>query len=274
MSLDSKKIEVQKMPEGVNNQPTAFFRKDWYDNIIYLQGYNVIIEKANRCPCKGKGTDNLSSCRNCAGTGWFFINKVKTKAILHSMNLQNKFTEWSETNQGNSYISVRDIDKLAWMDRITLLNGESVHHQNVYPSQYKNVLFSFLNYAPIEVQEVFLFRKDDKPLQKLELNVDYTIELDRIIFNKKFYKIDEQMQVSIRYSHHPQFYVIDLIRDVMWSTVKNQSTGKTEKQAMPVSGICKRAHYILDRQNFNNDWIIDNSYEKTCEHPEDKCEVK
>lgn len=260
-------INIQQMPLGANNQPNAFFRKDWFDNVIYNQGYDIFIEKAHRCPCKSKGTDNLSSCKNCSGTGWFFINKTQTKAILHSMNLNTKFKEWSETNLGNVNISVRDVDKLSFMDRITVIRGESIHTQVVYPVKYKQTIFSFLDYKPISIEEVFLFDLDSKPLKLLSLNEDYTILNDKIIFDNKYWKLDETFTVSIRYSYNPQFHLIDLTRDIMYASIKDQQ-GKIVKGQMPISGIARRSHYVLDRQNFNQNLIFDNSYIK------DSCEFK
>lgn len=267
--MNNNNVNIQQMPQGANNQPNAFFRKDWFDNVIYNQGYDIIIEKAHRCPCKSKGTDNLSSCRNCSGTGWFFINKIQTKAILHSMNLNTQFKDWSETSLGNVNVSVRDIDKLAFMDRITLLRGESIHTQVIYPVKYKQVIFSFLDYKAINVEEVFLFDSDNTPLKLLSEGLDYTIAEDKIVFDKKYWKLDETFTVSIRFSHHPQFHVIDLPRDVMWSTIKDAS-GKQIKAQMPVNGIARRSHYVLDKQNFNQNLLFDNSYTKdVCKHKED-----
>lgn len=266
MAGEGTKVALQSVPLGVQTQPQAFFRKNDFDVTIFQHGYDVIVEKALRCPCKSKGADNLSSCKNCGGSGWFFINPKQTKAILHSMNQQTNFREWSEVNVGTVNISVRDIDKLAFMDRITVLQGNSVHSQTVFMSFYKTVLFAFLDYTPKEIEEVFLFISPEDKFVLLKEGIDYSIADYKIILDKKYHHLKD-VTLSIRYIHAPQFHVIDLPRDVMVSTIRTTG-GQKIKAQMPVNAVGRRAHYVINRQSFNGDLYFDNSYE------EDKCCTK
>ena len=76
--------------------------------------------------------------------------------------------------------------------------------------------------------------------------------------------------ISIRYIHAPQYHVIDVKRDVMVSPTY-ESQGKRLAQ-MPISAQGRRAHYVLDRQNYKGDLIFDNSYLLPCNRVEDeKC---
>lgn len=266
-----KEIEIQKAPNLVG-QPQVFFKKNDYDAAIWQQGYSVIIEKAIRCPCKSKGTDNLSNCKNCGSVGWLFINPVQTKAIIYFQDKGTKFKEWSEETSGNANITLRDIDRVSMMDRITILDGESIHTQVCYPQHYKGVIFSFLDYNPKSVSEVFMFNKFDEKLILLDEGTDYDIIESKILLNKKFEKI-EDIQLSLRYIHAPQYHIIDVKRDVMVSISFEVGVGKS-KQQMPISAIGRRAHYVLDRQNYSSDSILDNSYKKdVCIHDE-KCTCK
>lgn len=254
------KVTLQGVPQGVQTQPQAFFKKNDFDVTIWQHGYDVIVEKALRCPCKSKGADNLASCKNCGGSGWFFINPKQTKAIMHSMNLQTNFREWSEVNVGTVNVSVRDIDKLAFMDRITVLQGNSIHSQTVFTSFYKGVLFAFLDYTPKDVEEVYLFVSGDDKLVLLQENVDYTIVDYKILIDKKYHHLKD-VTLTIRYNHAPQFHVIDLPRDVMVSTIRTTDNRKIKAQ-MPVNAVGRRAHYVINRQSFNGDLYFDNSYEE------------
>ena len=260
-----EKVVVQAAP-SITTSPNAFFKKETFDGTIWAHGYDIIIETALRCPCKSEGTDNLSSCRNCGSSGWVFLNKVKTKAILKSMNLNTQFKDWSETNMGNIAISVRDTDRIAFMDRITVLCSESIHTQNVYPKPYNKILFSFLDYEVTEVEDCFLFYKADEPLMLLKQNEDYIIDGNKFILDNKFNGV-ENISISIRYTHASQFHVVDLPRDIMIASVKDPNTGQVKKSQMPISAVGRRAHYVLDAQNFKSDLIFDNSYtKKTCGH--------
>lgn len=263
--MGSKQIEIQSAP-NLSARPQSFFKKNEFDIVIWNHGYDVIVERALRCPCKTKGGDNLSSCKNCGGSGWLFINPVKTKAILSSQNASTQFKDWSETNAGNVNVTVRDIDKLAFMDRITALQGETIHTQTAYPQFYKGVLFAFLDYEPKSISEVFMFHKDNDKLVLLANNEDYTIIDSKIILDKKFMGVQE-VTLSLRYIHAPQYHIIDIKRDVM--TAPTFESGGKKKTQFPISAQGRRAHYVLDRQNFNSDLIFDNSYSKLCVHGED-----
>jgi len=255
--------------------PQVYFQKNDFDVLIWTHGYNVIIEKALCCPCKSKGGDNLSNCKNCGGSGWIFINPVQTKAILSSQNQTTAFKDWSEVNMGNVNITVRDIDKLSFMDRITALDGESLYSQTAYPKIYQGILFAFLDYTPKAIQEVFMFRSSTEKLILLSNGSDYTISGEKIILDTKFILNGEpvlnDMTLSLRYVHAPQYYVIDLKRDVI-TTPTAESKGNKFTQ-MPISAQGRRAHYVLDRQNYNGDLIYDNSYSTLCVHDQN-CNCK
>lgn len=264
-----KKIEVQQTP-NLNLTPDVYFKKNEFEAAIHKQGYNVIIEKALACPCKSRQAGYLSNCRNCGGTGWLFINPIQTKAILHSQNQSTQYKEWTEANLGNVNITVRDIDRLAFMDRITVLDAESVYSQTIHPVIFKNQLFAFLDYAAIEITECFIFDGSDKPLMLLNEGEDYNLENDKILFNSRFNNISD-ITLSLRYIHRPQYHVIDIKRDVMVSTTFEVGVGKQTSQ-MPVSAVGRRAHYILSRQNYAGDLIYDNSYDKdVCKIKEKQC---
>ena len=258
-------ITVQQAPNNAG-KVQSFFRKNEFDVTIWNHGYDVIIEKALRCPCKTKGADNLSNCKNCGGSGWVFINPVKTKAILSGQGNQTVFKEWSETNMGNVNISVRDIDRLAFMDRITALDGQTIHTQTAHPNFYKGVVFAFLDYVVKQMHQVFMFHSATEKLLLLTEGIDYQITDSKIILDSKFNEIQD-ITLSLRYTHAPQYYVIDVKRDVMVATVNDTYTGKRKAQ-MPISAMGRRAHYVLDRQNFNGDLIYDNSFSIMCVHEE------
>lgn len=261
----AKKVDIQTAPNLIST-PDVYFKKNEFEAAIWKQGYDIIIEKALVCPCKSKQAGFMSNCRNCGGTGWLFINPVKTKAILHSQNQSTQYKEWTQANLGNVNITVRDIDRIAFMDRITVEHAESLYSQVVHPVIYKNKLFAFLDYNVKEVTECFMFNESNKPLLLLEEGEDFTIEDGKIILNDKYIPV-KNLTLSMRYIHAPQYHIIDIKRDVMVSTTFQVGVGKETSQ-MPVSAVGRRAHYVLDRQNFNGNYIIDNSYEK------DVCKLK
>lgn len=50
-----------------------------FERLIYDQGYDAYIDRAMRCPCVDKTSGQASStCQNCYGRGWFFVNRRET----------------------------------------------------------------------------------------------------------------------------------------------------------------------------------------------------
>ena len=257
-------VNITPAPNNLNNTPQAFFKKSDFDATIHKQGYDIIYEKAIRCGCQIKGGQALPNCLNCGGSSWFFINKTKTKAILHSMNLQTQRKDWSEVNLGNVNIAVRDVDKLSFMDRISVINSRSLHTQVAYSRYVDGSSFVFLDYEPKEIETIFLFDDVDKPHHLLGNN-DYEIVDDKLVFKGEL-KTSTKFCISIRFFHETQYHVLDLPRDVMIVSSKDINTGKITKVQMPVTAVGRRAHYVLNRKSFIGDKYIDNSYLPICSH--------
>ena len=77
---------------------------------------------------------------------------------------------------------------------------------------------------------------------------------------------DGLIGITIRYIHAPSYHVIEMKRETMQTYRFN--TGTEVLQNMPLSGIGRRAQYILTAPNLQGDNLLDNSY------PEDgSCEI-
>ncbi len=59
-------------------QPQVSFRPNDFDAVIWTHGYDIICEKAIRCPCQGNSDSPLPSCQNCHGSGYIYINPYRT----------------------------------------------------------------------------------------------------------------------------------------------------------------------------------------------------
>lgn len=240
-------------------QPQVKLRKSDFDALIWDKGYPVYHDKAIRCPCKEEPSDNLSTCRNCGGSGWLFINRSQTKMVVQSMNQDTQFKEWSDENRGTARISAMSEDKLSFMDRITLYESESIYNEVLYPKLYNGNNFAFTMYEVVEVLDIFLFQGANRKLKVLELDVDYTISSNKIILNSLY--ASGVSKISIRYIHRPQFHIIDVMRNIMDSEIFDPSTLSGKRSVpFPISAIGKIAHYTLDPINYDGDYLFDNSY--------------
>lgn len=258
---------ISQTPPNLQGQSRVDLRKRDFDAIVWQKGYDVYLDKALRCPCRsGNDHQALSSCKNCGGSGWLYLNRYKTKMVLQSMNLDTKFKEWSEERIGTVRITSMNRDELAFMDRITVIEGRTIVNDVVFPKDYYGELRARVNYEILEIDEIFLFSSAGAPLKRLFEGVDFDILQDNqgrptnlLRFDQQYSGMD-QMTVSIRYQYAPQFHVMDVTRQIMNTQELDKSTGADIISDMPVSAMGRRSHYVLDEQNYNNDFLLDNSY--------------
>jgi hypothetical protein len=243
--------------------PSVKFQKKRFDGLIWDKGYDVWIDKAMRCPCIQKSTgQGLPNCRNCLGKGWLFINRSETRIVIQSLNANKKYENWTEETTGTAKITARAIDRLAWMDRITIINAEGIFQEVLFPTQFNGELIAFPIYTPLEIFECYLFDGVTNKLKILELVTDYTISDEKIIFNNNYIN-NQQFSVSIRYAHCLVYHVTDINRDVMVTRVRDCDDETSASAQMPINGMAKKAHYIFDNTKFEANKLLENSKQIT-----------
>lgn len=260
----NKVVTSQSLPEGYN-QPRPDFNKREIDIVIYQKGYTVIHEKALKCPCKPKGEGGqLSSCQNCGGTGWIFINPKQTRMVLHSMNINTQYKEWSEENRGTASITCSDLEEISFMDKITLSESLSIYSETLHSTVDTGSLLFFSIYPIVELEYIGLFKSNDEPIQRLVKDLDYTLERNIISLNSSFDSLGDDLTITVRYKHNPQYYIIDLPRNTMSTKVDDGGIERSPIN-LPIHAIGRYAHYVLDTENLVGNRLIDNSFiEHTC----------
>lgn len=257
MELDKKNIIVQSPPNEAQH-PRVDFVLDDFEAAIWQKGYEVIVEKALRCPCFSKGGGANIACLNCGGSGWFFINPFQTRALIHSINRSTQYKDWSELNLGTVSVTVRKLDEITYMDRITLLDVTSVYSEVLFPIYNENSLFSYFIYDKVKsIENIFFYVADNLPLEPM-VPEDYVFDQGKIVFAAKF-KDYSNFTVTVRYKHNVQFNVLDLPREIMSSTRKNDFSGYEERSDFPIHAVARRSHFVLSRENFAGNLIFDNS---------------
>ena len=68
--------------------------------------------------------------------------------------------------------------------------------------------------------------------------------------------------ISIRYLHKLQFLTIDIPNSIR-NSYRKDSQGRDELQKLPVNGIIRVAHFVVDAKNFDGTNIFNNSYNIT-----------
>lgn len=257
----------QQAPPAITGFPKASFEKDRYEDLIFTQGYDVIVYDAVECPCKSQGSTNLIGCQNCLGLGWVFINPIETKAIITSINKDTKYKFWSPEFKGTVNVTMRDVNKLSFMDKIVLKNRYSVMSE-VRPIKsvtINNVTqkFIFTSYPITNVNHVFIFQDATHKLirltpDKYSVSPDnpYVLKLDSSIT----YPTNFNGVVSIDYDHKIQYNVVDIPHDVRTTTYVNDN-GQNKMQEMPVSAVCQKSQYLTgDSPLYDGTGFQDNSY--------------
>lgn len=267
--ITDKRIVFQTPPTIVN--PRVGWRTRDFEELIQAHGYDAYIDRALRCPCVDKSNGQaLSTCRNCLGRGWIFVDRTETRLIAQHMDSKKRYENWSEVNRGTASITTKASDKLGFMDRIILFQLEEFYSEIIRPIFFENKLIAYPVYEPLEVTNMYLFSEDNEPLVSLTKD-DYIIDKNRIEFDPSILELisinDPNIQdftqipvsISIRYSHYPVYHIIEVNRELM-RVREGKLCNVDDKNLvqMPINAMARKAHYIFDAQKYGEE-AIDNS---------------
>jgi hypothetical protein len=250
--------------QSLYGQPQVSFRPNDFNSVIWSHGYDIICEKAIRCPCQGDSGSPLPDCQNCHGFGYFFINPTRTKALITGLNRNTQYVQWSPELMGTASITVRDEDKdfLSYFDRVTVEDEyASFTEMLVAKEMIGDEIAVFLSYAPIEngIVAVYIYESSDLPLIKLSAS-DYEIVPENpYCLRFKTGKVRPEAGVSVLYKHRVEYHIIDLPHEIRASLGKDKKSGQFQILKMPIQAIGRRTHLIdIQRPNYDGGGIIHN----------------
>lgn len=251
-------------PPSVISQPSVQFDKTAFDALVWQKGYAVLIEEARQCPCHTRASGSaLVTCQNCRGHGWLFLNPLNTRAIISNINKQPKYgVMWSEESVGTLSATFQHADRLAEMDRVTFVEVMSKRSETLTVRTVDGDKFVFLTYKPEAVLDVFYFASATTPLVKLTPVTDYAVNAPNnyILDLTATFPEGFNNTITVTYTCHPTYHVIDLPHDLRGSTVINNN-GQLERINMPVQAILKKTHIVFDVSDSDGGiQTIDNSY--------------
>jgi len=239
------------------------FRENDFDQFIWEHGYNLVIEKSITCPCQGAGSHTaLSDCQNCRGSGFVFINPIQTKGLVTGIREALQLKEWSLEYSGDVSITLREVDRAAWMDRITLIDDESILSEICTLRESETSKFIFTSYEVRSIEDLFVFIGSENSLIRIPQG-QYTINPANrysITIDYDFDSLDGfNGTISIRYLHNIQYHIHSTPHDIRSQFKKNRN-GQLEKQKLPNQYLGRRAHEQLNLKNFDGTGLKDNSY--------------
>ena len=264
-SIITDKPTVFQTPASAIN-PRVGWDVNNFETLIQTQGYDAFIDRALRCPCVDKATGQaLSTCKNCLGRGWFFIDRTETRLIAQHMDSKKRYENWSEVNRGTASITTKGIDKLGFMDRIILTQLEEFYSEIIRPIFYQGEIIAYPVYEPLKITNMFLFSSDNEKLVPI-MPDEYTVDKNKIVFSLGIQdkiaisdmnikaKSEIPISISIRYSHYPVYHVIDINRELMKVRESRFCSFDDEKlRQMPINVLARKAHYIFDAQKFGEE---------------------
>lgn len=244
MARENEKV-APITPQQVQSGRVDFVRDD-FDTLIRQKGLLLDIDKAVSCPCRTPHNGHADpNCINCKSHGWVFLSQnEQTYGVIQGINKDPKFFQHSVENLGVAMLTVTHSTRLAWMDKITIAEGSSIFSETVYPSTSLNegVLKAYLIYEPISVEQVWVYRGVDTDYECLS-DGQYIIDGQELVITDAVDIAGGNLQVSIRYEHRPQYYVMDINHDIR-NTPTLQEGIKEVVQRMPVHATIKKLHLI------------------------------
>ena len=256
-------------PNTIKSGDVRLIKND-FDAQVWGKGYDIYLDKMGKCPCKSEGSNSpLSSCNNCNGTGWFIVERRKTKALISSMNRATQYKEWSEQDMGTAQISLMHEDNASFMDRVMIQNSTYYMKQTLYPKQVLSdaselVWFAFTVYEIKKVDFIFLYLGQIVSHKKLTITEDFTISGNKILLTEALIAslpqdlIDKGLSISVIYTTLVQYHILDVNRDEIESPTQNTLKDKFMGQ-FPLYYVGRRSHYVLDALNFEGNNVIDNT---------------
>lgn len=256
---------ISEAPEqSLYGQPQVSFRPNDFDSVIWAHGYDIICEKAIRCPCQGNSGSPLPDCQNCHGFGYFFVNPRRTKALVTGLNRNTQYVQWAPELMGTAAITVRDEDKdfLSYFDRVTVEDEyASFTEMLVAREMIGDEVAVFLSYAPIEdgIVAVYTFKDSESPLIKLDPSVYEIVPENPYCLRFAPGNVPPETGVSVLYKHRVEYHIIDMPHEIRASLGKDKKSGQFQILKMPIQGVGRRTHLIdMQRPNYDGSGIIYN----------------
>jgi len=241
-------------------RPRVDFRTRDFDRLAEQKGLRVRIDKTIRCSCvrEVQGAP-LARCVNCNGEGVIFYDTREARAIVQSLNYKRMLKEYGEILVGTYMITTQYRDRVSWMDRVTVLDGEAVYFQNIFPElrnkDESQEASELLVYEPIVVDKAFMFVDEYTAHRILVEDTDFTMVKRKLVLSddlkQEMIDNDEAKKyISVRYRYLPTYYVMDVVKHIR--NTKVLQPGHTEKvEPLPIHALMKESHHVKSDQGFD-----------------------
>lgn len=254
-------IRTATPPNMIGNPNIPLFEKDRFESEIFNKGYDVIIEHAVVCPCKGTSGSAKTSCKNCLGLGWVFVNPLKTKVIASSINHDTKFKYWSPELTGTVNLTARDEERFSYMDKVIFVGSSNIFSEIRPIVNTGGEKFIFTSYRVKAIRSIFMFEADNAKLVRLTAD-KYSVKPENLcVVELTGFTLPANNVLSIDYEAEVSYNVIDQPHDFR-SSFSLDDNGKIAENNMPVQAIARKSHIVLGfPTNFAGDNLLNNDWQ-------------
>lgn len=240
----------------ISQQETTRLRVDFHDReidiLVRQKGLRLYTESSMKCACRGKGNGNPNPiCINCNGCGFVFFDKKTVYGIIQAVGYNPKVNQYSELNVGTATLTLSYGERVGWMDRVTVRDGDNIFEEMCYPKLktvgIDNLAVDLLVYEPTKMIRAEMYVDEVTPNVVLVEGTDYTIEGRKLILSTALRDTltgTETKSVSVRYKHLPTYLVMDVQRDIR-NTVKMEVGGVMKVKNLPIFATLKKIHYLV-----------------------------
>ncbi len=206
------------------------FNPNEFVSLLATQGYDLLHEKANMCTCFRNGQPS-PNCDYCKGTGWVYKTSSDIKAIMTGVGKNIEFGRDGFGRVGTVNITTLSDVRLAYRDRLTLLDGRIIYVENI-----EDIISTTkeLKYAVLDIEELYTI---DKIFVK---DTDYNV-----VDNKLVWLTNIPEQYSVRYITYPRWIILNFPNIIRGAQTKVKRPQIVYSE-LPVKAIAKLEFKITE----------------------------
>jgi hypothetical protein len=215
------------------------FKIDEFANIITQKGYDLIWEKALKCPClqEERSAQPDYNCSLCHGKGWYWYDQIDIQGAMTSFSENVKYNQTGEVAMGTAYLTVLPENKLGFYDRVTNLDSRIRHSEVLTKGTSEK---DSLRFQPTDIlycrsiKEEYIAGKDFK----------FDPNSFEIEWLEGGLRPNTGDRYSLGYEMPPRWIVIDIINVLRDTQVKAKHPGITFTE-LPVRALVRLEYFIF-----------------------------
>jgi hypothetical protein len=194
-----------------------------FSTIINQKGYDLLWEKALKCPCipEEKTGQPDFNCLLCHGRGWYWFDPQDIKAVMTNFGENVRYNQAGEIAAGTAYLTTLPENKLGFWDRVTNLDSRIRHSEILTHGDHGGK--DKLRFQPTDI------------VYCRSLSTEYIANKD-FLFDPNAFELDWSLtgqepesgdRYSVEYLMPPRWIVIDITNVIRDTFVKSKKAGIT-----------------------------------------------